>query len=82
MNIAPAVLIETLPAVNDAQRAIVGYLDGPLPVIVGPGCGKSNSNVFRTLNLMLLDVRPWAKVSQSLEAAQTLTRGKAIYHKQ
>ena len=38
------------PALNDAQRAIVGHLDGPLLVIPGPGSGKTYSIVLRALN--------------------------------
>lgn len=54
MSIAPE--IEThYPALNDAQRAIVGHLDGPLLVIAGPGSGKTYSIVLRALNLLLLE---------------------------
>ena len=38
MSIAPAIA-EHYPALNEAQRAIVGHLDGPLLVIAGPGSG-------------------------------------------
>ena len=54
MNIAPAIL-EHYPELNDAQRQIIGHLDGPLLVIAGPGSGKTYSIVLRTLNLLLLE---------------------------
>ncbi len=54
MNIAPAIA-EHYPALNDAQRAIVGHLEGPLLVIAGPGSGKTYSIVLRALNLLLLE---------------------------
>jgi DNA helicase-2/ATP-dependent DNA helicase PcrA len=53
MTIAPAIL-EHYPLLNDAQREIVGHLDGPLLVIAGPGSGKTYSIVLRALNLLLL----------------------------
>ena len=40
---------------NEAQRAIVGHIDGPLLVIAGPGSGKTYSIVLRALNLLLLE---------------------------
>jgi DNA helicase-2/ATP-dependent DNA helicase PcrA len=52
-NIAPEILSQ-FPDLNDAQRAIVGHLDGPLLVIAGPGSGKTYSIVLRALNLLLL----------------------------
>ena len=54
MSIAPAIT-QYYPALNDAQRAIVGHLDGPLLVIAGPGSGKTYSIVLRALNLLLLE---------------------------
>ena len=54
MSIAPAIA-EHYPALNDAQRAIVGHLDGPLLVVAGPGSGKTYSIVLRALNLLLLE---------------------------
>jgi DNA helicase-2/ATP-dependent DNA helicase PcrA len=54
VRIAPAIT-EHFPALNDAQRAIVGHLDGPLLVIAGPGSGKTFSIVLRALNLLLLE---------------------------
>jgi DNA helicase-2/ATP-dependent DNA helicase PcrA len=53
LTIAPPIL-EQYPQLNDAQRAIVGHLDGPLLVIAGPGSGKTYSIVLRALNLLLL----------------------------
>ena len=54
MTIAPGIL-EHYPELNDAQREIIGHLDGPLLVIAGPGSGKTYSIVLRTLNLLLLE---------------------------
>ncbi len=53
MNIAPAIE-EQYPQLTEAQRAIIGHLDGPLLVIAGPGSGKTYSIVLRALNLLLL----------------------------
>jgi DNA helicase-2/ATP-dependent DNA helicase PcrA len=54
LSIAPAIE-QHYPGLNDAQRAIVGHLEGPLLVIAGPGSGKTFSIVLRALNLLLLD---------------------------
>ena len=54
MSIAPAIS-QHFPGLNDAQRAIIGHLDGPLLVIAGPGSGKTYSIVLRALNLLLLE---------------------------
>ena len=54
MSIAPAI-DRHYPELNEAQRAIVGHLDGPLLVIAGPGSGKTYSIVLRALNLLLLE---------------------------
>lgn len=54
MSIAPAIA-KHYPALNNAQRAVVGHLDGPLLVIAGPGSGKTYSIVLRALNLLLLE---------------------------
>ena len=54
MSIAPAIE-KHYPGLNDAQRAIVGHLDGPMLVIAGPGSGKTYSIVLRALNLLLLE---------------------------
>ena len=51
--IAPAIL-EHYTDLSDAQRDVVGHLDGPLLVIAGPGSGKTYSIVLRALNLLLL----------------------------
>ncbi len=53
-QVAPAIL-EHYPTLSEAQRAIVGHLDGPLLVIAGPGSGKTFSIVLRALNLLLLE---------------------------
>jgi DNA helicase II / ATP-dependent DNA helicase PcrA len=52
LSIAP-VLLEHYPALSEAQRAIVGFGDGPLLVIAGPGSGKTTSIVLRALNLLV-----------------------------
>jgi DNA helicase-2/ATP-dependent DNA helicase PcrA len=54
MTIHEAVLRE-YPAMNDAQRDVVGFGEGPLLVIAGPGSGKTYSLVLRALNLLLLE---------------------------
>jgi DNA helicase-2/ATP-dependent DNA helicase PcrA len=54
MRIAPAIEQHYL-GLNEAQRAIIGHLDGPLLVIAGPGSGKTYSIVLRALNLLLLE---------------------------
>ena len=54
MSIATAIT-QHYPELNDAQRAIVGHLDGPVLVIAGPGSGKTYSIVLRALNLLLLE---------------------------
>ncbi|MEX1243808.1 MAG: ATP-dependent DNA helicase [Thermoanaerobaculia bacterium] len=53
MTIAPAIL-QHYPDLNEAQRSIVGHLDGPLLVIAGPGSGKTYGIVLRALNLLVL----------------------------
>jgi len=53
VSIAPAILSH-YPDLNDAQRSIIGHVDGPLLVIAGPGSGKTYSIVLRALNLLLL----------------------------
>ena len=54
MTIAAAIK-EHYPQLNEAQRAIIGHLDGPLLVVAGPGSGKTYSIVLRALNLLLLE---------------------------
>jgi DNA helicase II / ATP-dependent DNA helicase PcrA len=54
VTIAPAIA-QHYPGLNEAQRAIVGHLDGPLLMIAGPGSGKTYSIVLRALNLLLLE---------------------------
>jgi superfamily I DNA/RNA helicase len=53
VTVAPAIL-QHYPDLNDAQRSIVGHLDGPLLVIAGPGSGKTYGIVLRALNLLIL----------------------------
>jgi DNA helicase-2/ATP-dependent DNA helicase PcrA len=54
MTIHPAILAH-YPHMNDAQRSVVGHLQGPLLVVAGPGSGKTYCIVLRALNLLLLD---------------------------
>ncbi|HOP54662.1 MAG TPA: ATP-dependent DNA helicase, partial [Bacillota bacterium] len=54
MRIDP-VILEYYPNLNDAQREVIGHLDGPLLVIAGPGSGKTYSIILRALNLLLLE---------------------------
>ncbi len=53
MTIDPAIL-EHYPDLNDAQRSVVGHVEGPLLVVAGPGSGKTYSIVLRALNLLAL----------------------------
>jgi DNA helicase II / ATP-dependent DNA helicase PcrA len=53
MTIAPEILRE-YPAMNEAQKEVVGHLDGPMLAIAGPGSGKTFSLVLRATNLFLL----------------------------
>jgi DNA helicase-2/ATP-dependent DNA helicase PcrA len=52
VTIAPAIL-DAYPALNEAQRAIIGHGDGPLLVVAGPGSGKTFSLVLRAINLLV-----------------------------
>jgi DNA helicase II / ATP-dependent DNA helicase PcrA len=52
VSIATAIL-EHYPDLNQAQRAVVEHIDGPLLVIAGPGSGKTYCIVLRALNLLL-----------------------------
>ena len=54
LSIAPAIA-QNYPELNDAQRTIIGHLDGPLLVVAGPGSGKTYGIVLRALNLLLLN---------------------------
>lgn len=54
MTISPAIL-EHYPDLNEAQREVVGHVDGPLLAVAGPGSGKTYSIVLRALNLLLLE---------------------------
>jgi len=54
MTIAPEIM-QHYPDPNEAQRQVIGHLDGPLLVIAGPGSGKTYSIVLRALNLLLLN---------------------------
>lgn len=40
---------------NDAQMRAVGHSEGPLLIIAGPGSGKTQVLVWRTLNLLLTE---------------------------
>lgn len=57
MRIA-SVIERKYPELSDAQRQVVGHVDGPLLVIAGPGSGKTFSIVLRALNLLLSGVAP------------------------
>lgn len=48
-------ILQHFPDLNEAQRAIIGHIDGPLLVVAGPGSGKTYSIVLRALNLLLLN---------------------------
>lgn len=52
MSIAQAIL-QHFPQMSDAQRSVVGHLEGPLLVIAGPGSGKTYTIILRALNLLL-----------------------------
>ena len=54
MTVAPGILAH-FPDLDEAQRAVVGHLDGPLLVVAGPGSGKTHCIVLRALNLLLLE---------------------------
>jgi DNA helicase-2/ATP-dependent DNA helicase PcrA len=53
MMIAP-IILDKYPDLSEAQKSIIGHLEGPLLVVAGPGSGKTYSIVLRTLNLLLL----------------------------
>ena len=53
MTIATDIL-RHYPDVNDAQRSVIGHLEGPLLVVAGPGSGKTYTMILRALNLLLL----------------------------
>ena len=53
MKVASRIL-EQHPELTEQQLAVVGYLDGPLLAIAGPGSGKTHCIVLRALNLLLL----------------------------
>ncbi len=56
MIIAPAILTN-YPDLSTAQRDVIGFLNGPLLVIAGPGSGKTYSIILRALNLLDLPPR-------------------------
>ena len=49
---------KTGPRVNDEQKAVIAHENGPLWVIAGPGSGKSEVLVLRTLKLVCVDEVP------------------------
>jgi len=54
VNISPTIL-QHYPDLNDAQKEIVGHVEGPMLAIAGPGSGKTYSIILRALNLILLE---------------------------
>ena len=50
-----AIQEETGIQVNDEQEAVIAHEDGPLWVIAGPGSGKSEVLVLRTLKLVCVE---------------------------
>ena len=46
---------KTGPRVNDEQKEVIAHENGPLWVIAGPGSGKSEVLVLRTLKLVCID---------------------------
>jgi DNA helicase-2/ATP-dependent DNA helicase PcrA len=52
--IVASAILEHYPDLNEAQREVIGHMDGPMLVIAGPGSGKTYSIVLRALNLLLL----------------------------
>jgi DNA helicase-2/ATP-dependent DNA helicase PcrA len=48
-------LLQAYPNLSEAQRKIIGHINGPLLVIAGPGSGKTFSLVLRAINLLLLN---------------------------
>ena len=52
MAILDAVL-QQFPELSEDQRAAVGYTEGPLLIIAGPGSGKTLVLVVRALNILL-----------------------------
>ena len=52
--ISPKIL-SLQPQLDAHQLAMVGYPEGPLLVIAGPGVGKTRAVVWRAVNLLLQD---------------------------
>ena len=68
--------------VNDEQKAVIDYENGPLWVIAGPGSGKSEVLVLRTLKLVCIDkVLPKSIILTTFteKAARNIQDRLAIY---
>ncbi len=68
--------------VNDEQKAVIAHEDGPLWVIAGPGSGKSEVLVLRTLKLVCVDgVHPKSIILTTFteKAARNIQDRLAIY---
>ena len=68
--------------VNDEQKAVIAHEDGPLWVIAGPGSGKSEVLVLRTLKLVCVEgVHPKSIILTTFteKAARNIQDRLAIY---
>ena len=68
--------------VNDEQKAVIAHEDGPLWVIAGPGSGKSEVLVLRTLKLVCIDgIHPKSIILTTFtkKAARNIQDRLAIY---
>ena len=77
-----AIQEETGIQVNDEQEAVIAHEDGPLWVIAGPGSGKSEVLVLRTLKLACVEgVHPKSIILTTFteKAARNIEDRLAIY---
>ena len=68
--------------VNNEQKAVIAHEDGPLWVIAGPGSGKSEVLVLRTLKLVCIDEVPPKSIILTTfteKAARNIQDRLAIY---